>query len=74
VLDPLELIDEYGADAVRFTLASMAAMGRDLKLSKDRIAGLPQLRHQAVERRALCRDERLQAGSDRVRPRRSRKR
>ncbi len=39
VLDPLDLIDEYGADAVRFTLASMAAMGRDLKLSKDRIAG-----------------------------------
>ncbi|MEM9249907.1 MAG: valine--tRNA ligase [Pseudomonadota bacterium] len=39
VLDPLDLIDEYGADAVRFTLASMAAMGRDLRLSKDRIAG-----------------------------------
>ncbi|MCC6304859.1 MAG: valine--tRNA ligase [Rhodobacteraceae bacterium] len=39
VLDPLDLIDEYGADAVRFTLASMAAMGRDLKLSRDRIAG-----------------------------------
>ncbi|WP_438974787.1 valine--tRNA ligase [Roseicyclus sp.] len=39
VLDPLELIDEFGADAVRFTLTSMAAMGRDLKLSKDRIAG-----------------------------------
>ncbi|ETX27213.1 valine--tRNA ligase [Roseivivax isoporae] len=39
VLDPLDLIEEYGADAVRFTLASMAAMGRDLKLSKDRIAG-----------------------------------
>jgi valyl-tRNA synthetase len=39
VLDPIELIDEYGADAVRFTLASMAAMGRDLRLSKDRIAG-----------------------------------
>jgi valyl-tRNA synthetase len=39
VLDPLELIDEYGADAVRFTLASMAAMGRDLKLSPQRIAG-----------------------------------
>ncbi|WP_225028583.1 valine--tRNA ligase [Xinfangfangia pollutisoli] len=39
VLDPLDLIDEYGADAVRFTLAAMAAMGRDLKLSKDRIAG-----------------------------------
>ena len=39
VLDPLDLIDEFGADAVRFTLASMAAMGRDLKLSKDRIQG-----------------------------------
>ncbi|MCC0067126.1 MAG: valine--tRNA ligase [Rhodovulum sp.] len=39
VLDPIELIDEYGADAVRFTLTAMAAMGRDLKLSKDRIAG-----------------------------------
>ena len=39
VLDPLDLIDEYGCDAVRFTLSSMAAMGRDLKLSKDRIAG-----------------------------------
>ncbi len=39
VLDPLDLIDDFGADAVRFTLTSMAAMGRDLKLSKDRIAG-----------------------------------
>ncbi len=39
VLDPIELIDEFGADAVRFTLASMAAMGRDLKLSTARIAG-----------------------------------
>ncbi|MCG6883297.1 MAG: valine--tRNA ligase [Silicimonas sp.] len=39
VLDPLELVDEYGADAVRFTLTSMAAMGRDLKLSTGRIQG-----------------------------------
>ncbi|MGR3805826.1 valine--tRNA ligase [Marinibacterium profundimaris] len=39
VLDPLDMIDEYGADAVRFTLTSMAAMGRDLKLSTSRIAG-----------------------------------
>jgi valyl-tRNA synthetase len=39
VIDPLELIDEYGADAVRFTLASMAAMGRDIKLSVARVAG-----------------------------------
>jgi valyl-tRNA synthetase len=39
VLDPLDLIDEYGADAVRFTVTAMAAMGRDLKLSTQRIAG-----------------------------------
>ena len=39
VLDPLDLIDEFGADAVRFTLSAMAAMGRDLKLSTARIAG-----------------------------------
>ncbi|MGJ5621149.1 valine--tRNA ligase [Sulfitobacter sp. MF3-043] len=39
VLDPLDLIDEFGADAVRFTVTSMAAMGRDLKLSTARIAG-----------------------------------
>ncbi|MGI9391240.1 MAG: class I tRNA ligase family protein, partial [Boseongicola sp.] len=39
VLDPLELIDEFGADAVRFTVTSMAAMGRDLGLSNQRIAG-----------------------------------
>ncbi|MEL7149400.1 MAG: valine--tRNA ligase [Pseudomonadota bacterium] len=39
VLDPLELVDAYGADAVRFTLTSMAAMGRDLKLSTQRIQG-----------------------------------
>jgi valyl-tRNA synthetase len=39
ILDPLELIDAYGADAVRFTLSSMAAMGRDVKLSRDRVAG-----------------------------------
>ncbi|MGF1446842.1 MAG: valine--tRNA ligase [Pikeienuella sp.] len=39
VIDPLDLIDEYGADAVRFTLASMAAMGRDIKLAVSRVAG-----------------------------------
>jgi len=39
VIDPLDLIDEYGADALRFTLAIMAAQGRDVKLDPSRIAG-----------------------------------
>ncbi|MBT9288122.1 valine--tRNA ligase [Prosthecodimorpha staleyi] len=39
VIDPLDLVDEYGADALRFTLAAMAAQGRDIKLSTQRIAG-----------------------------------
>jgi valyl-tRNA synthetase len=39
VIDPLELINEYGADSLRFTLISMASPGRDVKLSKDRVVG-----------------------------------
>jgi valyl-tRNA synthetase len=39
VIDPLALIDEYGADALRFTLAAMAAQGRDIKLSSQRVEG-----------------------------------
>ena len=39
VIDPLELIDQYGADSLRFTLAIMAAQGRDVKLDPARIAG-----------------------------------
>jgi len=39
VIDPLELIEKYGADALRFTLAAMAAQGRDIKLSEQRIEG-----------------------------------
>jgi valyl-tRNA synthetase len=36
VIDPLELIDQFGADALRFTLAAMAAQGRDIKLATAR--------------------------------------
>ncbi len=39
VMDPLELCDRYGTDSVRFTLSAMAAQGRDIKLSEQRIAG-----------------------------------
>src|SRR6188508_1821729 len=39
VIDPIDVIDQYGADALRFTLALMAAQGRDIKLSPARVEG-----------------------------------
>lgn len=39
VIDPLEVMDKYGTDALRFTLAAMASPGRDIKLSEERIEG-----------------------------------
>ena len=39
VIDPLHLIDDYGADALRFTLAAMAAQSRDIKLATSRVEG-----------------------------------
>lgn len=38
VIDPLDLLSEYGCDALRFTLARLAAPGRDIKLSSDKVA------------------------------------
>jgi valyl-tRNA synthetase len=39
VVDPLEMCDEFGADAVRFTLAVLSGTGRDLPFGKTRVAG-----------------------------------
>ena len=39
VIDPLDIINKYGADSLRFTLISMAAPGRDVKLSEERLKG-----------------------------------
>lgn len=39
VIDPLIIMDKYGTDALRYTLASMASPGRDIKLSEERIEG-----------------------------------
>ena len=39
VLDPLVVMDEYGTDALRYTMTAFAAQGRDIKLSEDRIEG-----------------------------------
>jgi valyl-tRNA synthetase len=38
-IDPIDVIDRFGADALRFTLAAMAAQGRDIKLSQSRVEG-----------------------------------
>ncbi len=38
-VDPLGLIDQYGADALRFTLAAMESQGRDIKLDEQRVVG-----------------------------------
>ena len=39
IIDPLEIVDKYGSDALRFTLAAMAAQGRDICLSEERVEG-----------------------------------
>ncbi len=39
IIDPLELIDKFGCDALRFTLAALAAQGRDIKLAESRVEG-----------------------------------
>ncbi len=39
VVDPLDLVDKYGADSLRFTLTAMAAQGRDVKMSESRVQG-----------------------------------
>ena len=53
VLDPTELVGEYGADALRFTLASLDSPGRDIPLNPRPDRRLPRLRQQALERHPL---------------------
>ena len=65
VMDPLDLIDQYGADPLRFTLTAMAAQGHTAR-------ELPQLRHQDLERLSLPANERLHRRCRRDRPRKGR--
>ncbi len=39
IIDPLDLIERYGCDALRFTLTALAAQGRDIKLAESRVEG-----------------------------------
>ena len=61
VIDPLELIDRYGADALRFTLAAHGGAGARHQALDPARRGQPQLRDQDLERGALRRDEFLRA-------------
>ena len=54
VIDPLEVMDRYGTDAFRFTLAALAAQGRDIRLSEIRHRGVSQFHEQDMECRPIC--------------------
>ena len=56
-IDPVEMIDKYGADALRFSLLRLASKGQDIRFSEDRIPEVAQLRQQTLERRPLRADE-----------------
>ena len=63
IIDPLELIDRFGADALRFTICALTGPGPRREAGRGAGGWLPQLRDQAVERGPVLRDER-----DRPRP------
>jgi len=81
IIEPLQLIDEYGADAVRFTLSSMAVPGTDIPFSPDRMKGysafankvwnaarfvLMNLRDEDEAAQAASIDELISAGRDAI--------
>ncbi len=54
VIDPLTIMDKYGTDAFRFTLAALAAQGRDIRLAEERIEGIGTSPTRSGTRRGSC--------------------
>ena len=71
VVDPLEVMDEIGADALRFTLTAMAAPGMDIPLSEGRMTGYRQFINKIWNALAVRPDERRRRGASGRRCRRS---
>ncbi|MCL5277982.1 MAG: valine--tRNA ligase, partial [Deltaproteobacteria bacterium] len=65
VIDPLVIIDRYGTDAFRFTLAAMAAQGRDIRLSEQRIAGYKNFINKLWNSTRFVNIKKTEAGMDR---------
>jgi len=64
VIDPIELIDKYGADALRFTLVSMEAQGRDIKLSENRVEGYRNFATKLWNASRFCESHECTASND----------
>jgi len=54
IIDPLEMIDKFGADAFRFTLAAFTAQGRDIRMSEQRIEGYKHFVNKIWNAARLC--------------------
>lgn len=63
-VDPLELIDKYGADAVRFTLAAMESQGRDIKLNEKRVEGYRNFATKLWNAARFCQSNGIRASAD----------
>ena len=66
-VDPLGLIDKYGADALRFTLAAMESQGRDIKLDEKRVEGYRNFATKLWNAARFCQANGIGA-SDRLEP------
>ncbi len=64
VLDPLDLVDKFGADAVRFTLTALESQGRDIKLSANRIEGYRNFATKIWNAARFCEMNQCKYGAD----------